>query len=240
MSNVKLKDVRLSDLVECGTQPKHRANRVDDDAAIVSLIRHSGIIHPLWVVPDGNGKFIVADGHRRWKAATILGLACVPCMIYDTGMTAEELMIIANVGTDPFWPRDTFKGWAQSEDKDTFLATLKRSKPTMHSNISETIKIFGTNRTATLAIGGLKPNCHTTVKRIRSALEFAVAKSVRRNKDQSSIPTLRQIGEWIVSQAAWTSMGVWLSTRGPESTTGTLRLLGCIQNGKPFPRSIWL
>ena len=59
-----------------------RTERTDISDLAESIKAH-GIINPITVHPDDEGKFIVVAGHRRLEAAKIDGLATVPCNIIE-------------------------------------------------------------------------------------------------------------------------------------------------------------
>ena len=51
-----------------------------DVAALAASIRGTGIIEPLIVRPKA-GRYEIIAGHRRWAAATQLGMETVPCLV---------------------------------------------------------------------------------------------------------------------------------------------------------------
>jgi len=53
---------------------------------LAQSIRENGVIEPLVVRPKGKG-FAVVAGERRWRAATIAGLATLPCVVRDLSDT---------------------------------------------------------------------------------------------------------------------------------------------------------
>ena len=61
-----------------------------DVAALAASIRGTGIIEPLIVRPKA-GRYEIIAGHRRWAAATQLGMEEVPCLV---GQYSDEQAVI--------------------------------------------------------------------------------------------------------------------------------------------------
>lgn len=68
-------------------------------AELATSIQSQGIIQPLQVIAslENKGKFEVISGERRLRAARIVGLPTVPCMILDQSRDAEEIALIENI-----------------------------------------------------------------------------------------------------------------------------------------------
>jgi ParB/RepB/Spo0J family partition protein len=73
-----------------------------DEAEIAGLaesIKEHGLMHPLVVRPCGEGYQIIS-GRQRLRAARLVGLSEVPCIVVDADDTKAEMMLIdANVQT---------------------------------------------------------------------------------------------------------------------------------------------
>lgn len=76
--------------------PDHPYRVVDDDAMVelVESIRESGIIEPLLLMEEEEGGYTLVSGHRRKRAAELLGLDAVPAYVRNF---SEEEAIIAMV-----------------------------------------------------------------------------------------------------------------------------------------------
>ncbi|WP_029449010.1 ParB/RepB/Spo0J family partition protein [Candidatus Odyssella thessalonicensis] len=79
-----------------------QARRVFDEAELKSLadtIKEHGIRQPLTVVrsKDNDNKFEVISGERRLRAAKIVGLKNIPCIIHENYDQAEEIALIENI-----------------------------------------------------------------------------------------------------------------------------------------------
>jgi len=81
---------------------KKQARVVFNDDAIKDLahsIKSQGIIQPLQVIPSENelGKYEVVSGERRLRAALLLEMDKVPCIILDSKKDSELVSVIENV-----------------------------------------------------------------------------------------------------------------------------------------------
>lgn len=81
---------------------RNQARRIFDQGEIEQLsktIREHGIRQPLTVLKsdDKEGCFEVISGERRLRAAVIVGLKTVPCIIMHDPALAEEIAVIENI-----------------------------------------------------------------------------------------------------------------------------------------------
>lgn len=78
-----IKEVKTSDLIPYENNPRNNDNAVE---AVANSIRHFGFKVP--IVIDKNN--VIVAGHTRLKAAEMLGLEKVPCIIADD-LTDEQI-----------------------------------------------------------------------------------------------------------------------------------------------------
>lgn len=79
---------------ELKPHPLNQAIYGDGDADpiedLVESLRRQGILTPLLIAPDGT----ILSGHRRWRAARIVGLDALPCQVVDAPPEVAELLIL--------------------------------------------------------------------------------------------------------------------------------------------------
>jgi ParB family chromosome partitioning protein len=81
----------------------YQPRKTFDDAALVELaadIEEHGVLQPLLVRPHPQecGRYQIAAGERRWRAARLAGLAQVPCIERDMDDGAmERLALVENI-----------------------------------------------------------------------------------------------------------------------------------------------
>lgn len=95
---------------------------------LASSIASKGIVEPLVVRPvAGNGHFEIVAGERRFRAASLLSLARVPCVIRDySDADVLELTLVENIQRDDLRPLERARGFRALID----------SNPDKHSAMS--------------------------------------------------------------------------------------------------------
>ncbi len=71
----------------------HPFRVVDDEKMeeLVESIRQQGILSPVLVRPDDEGGYEMISGHRRLRAATLVGLKKIPAIVKE--LTDDEAII---------------------------------------------------------------------------------------------------------------------------------------------------
>lgn len=74
---------------------------VFDDESLLRLsdsIKRHGMLQPLSVRPVSEGLYQIIAGERRWRAARIIGMSAVPCIVLDVDAEkSAELALIENI-----------------------------------------------------------------------------------------------------------------------------------------------
>jgi ParB family chromosome partitioning protein len=91
--------------------PNRRQPRRDFDEAtldeLASSLKSKGVIQPIVVRPDGDGKFELVVGERRWRAAQRAGLLKIPAIVRDIAEDhLLEIALIENVQREDLNPID--------------------------------------------------------------------------------------------------------------------------------------
>jgi ParB family chromosome partitioning protein len=81
---------------------RNQARRHFDDESIKALsltIKEHGIRQPLTIIPSekNEGLYEIVSGERRFRAAKLIGLSVVPCIIIHDQKKAEEIALIENI-----------------------------------------------------------------------------------------------------------------------------------------------
>lgn len=97
MKDSKLTLVKVSDILPSPSQPRKRFDEYELEK-LAESIRTSGIIQPLLIRPESRGKYELIAGERRLRAAKLVGLKRVPCIIkLADGLSAAYITIIENL-----------------------------------------------------------------------------------------------------------------------------------------------
>lgn len=93
----KIKQIDLDKLRPNDRQPRTEFDS-DKLAELAASIRRYGVIEPLVVTPQADGKFMIVAGERRARAAKLAGLKQVPAVARSTKeLERLELALIENV-----------------------------------------------------------------------------------------------------------------------------------------------
>jgi ParB family chromosome partitioning protein len=85
---------RLIPVEDIDPNPNQPRQALGDLSELVSSIREKGVLEPILVRPRGS-RFQIIAGERRYRAASEVGLAEIPCIVRDTD--DAEMMEIALV-----------------------------------------------------------------------------------------------------------------------------------------------
>lgn len=87
----------ISAIVANPRQPRRRfdAERLDE---LTQSIRAQGVLQPILVRPDGDGRYEIVAGERRWRAAQAAGLHEIPAVVRELDeATGFELALVENI-----------------------------------------------------------------------------------------------------------------------------------------------
>ena len=97
MINSKLSYIKVSDILPSPSQPRRHFDPYELEK-LAESIKTSGIVQPLLVRQQAYGKYELIAGERRLRAAKLIGLKKVPCIIKRTdGLNAAYITIIENL-----------------------------------------------------------------------------------------------------------------------------------------------
>lgn len=130
-----IQEVPLKELYEFKNHP-FKVMENDELTRLIESIRESGIIVPLLVRPIEDGRLEIIAGHRRRKAAEIIGLETVPAIIHDfTDDEATIMMVDSNIQRETILPSE--KAFAYSMKMNALKHQGKKIADASHS--AETI-----------------------------------------------------------------------------------------------------
>lgn len=93
--------IPVSDLVEFHKHPYPVLDDARMDLLVDTIRPYGSVIVPLSVQELSNGKYEILSGHRRKRAAEILGLEELPCIIFDVDeKTAVNIVVDSNEHRD--------------------------------------------------------------------------------------------------------------------------------------------
>lgn len=89
----RMAEIAIDDIVPNPTQPR---TQFDEEALaeLTDSIRQLGIIQPVTVRKNENGKYVIISGERRWRAARRAGLEMLPAYIREADDEALHAMAL--------------------------------------------------------------------------------------------------------------------------------------------------
>lgn len=78
----RMAEIAVAQIYPNPTQPR---TKFDDDALaeLADSIRQLGVIQPVTVKKDGEGRYMIISGERRWRASQMVGLETLPAYIRE-------------------------------------------------------------------------------------------------------------------------------------------------------------
>ncbi len=78
----RMAEIAVSQIYPNPTQPR---TKFDDEALaeLADSIRQLGVIQPVTVKKDGDGRYMIISGERRWRASQMVGLETLPAYIRE-------------------------------------------------------------------------------------------------------------------------------------------------------------
>jgi ParB family transcriptional regulator, chromosome partitioning protein len=95
--NERIQNLKLGDIVANPKQPRRHFDETSLKELAESIKRH-GILQPLVVTPQKDGKYTIIAGERRWRAAKIAGLKSLSAIIRSAKELEQlEIALVENV-----------------------------------------------------------------------------------------------------------------------------------------------
>ncbi|MFN9000674.1 MAG: ParB/RepB/Spo0J family partition protein [Holosporales bacterium] len=131
--------------------PYNKQARVNFDeeslAQLAETIKEHGIRQPLTIIKseEEEGKFEVVSGERRLRAARLIGLEKVPCIILTDRSKAEEVALVENIQRQDLHPVELARALKKLVDKSGRggQADVQKRLGLSKSTVSELVKIVG-------------------------------------------------------------------------------------------------
>lgn len=137
MDAMRVDDRRVQDIALSKLHPFNghtfRVVKNSDYDSMVDSVRNSGVSVPLIVRPHPAlaGDFEIIAGHRRFSAASDVGLKEVPCLVTNIdNMTASKIMVETNIQRPEWLPSEkakSFKLWTDTVRQEQNIKAGRRS-----------------------------------------------------------------------------------------------------------------
>ncbi len=116
---------------------------IGDLSDLVASIREKGILEPLLVRPQGDGRFLIISGERRYRAALIVGLREIPCIEMDVDDRAvAEIALIENLQRKDLTPFEEAQGYKLLVERFGYThEEIARKLGKSRSSVTETLTL---------------------------------------------------------------------------------------------------
>jgi len=211
----ELDNARSIAIVQLSANP-YQPRKTFDETALTELaddIAEHGILQPLLVRPhpQERGRYQIAAGERRWRAARVAGLTQVPCIERDMDDDAmERLALVENVQRTNLDPLDEAHAYQRLMDRfDVSLRDLAATVHKHHEYIAQRLRLIKEPRIEALVRDDkMKPSTAQELVRVKneeqrdafidraergervSVQEVRAAQGVRRQGDPSEVSKL--------------------------------------------------
>ncbi len=108
--------VRELKMIDIEPNPEQPRKQFEPDKLeeLADSIKQHGMIQPLLVREQGNGRYLIIAGERRWRAAKLAGLKQVPCIIKDySEQEVMEIALIENLQREDLNPIEEAEGYQE-------------------------------------------------------------------------------------------------------------------------------
>ena len=126
--------------------PNQPRKHFDEEALqeLASSIKLHGVIQPLVVNKDIDGKYMIIAGERRWRASNIAGLTKVPVVIKNyTEKQIKEISIIENLQREDLNPIEAARAIKQLMDEyDLTQETVSDRIGKSRSSVANTLRLL--------------------------------------------------------------------------------------------------
>lgn len=90
----QVREIKIQDIDPNIDQPRKDFDEESIEELVKSIKEH-GILQPILLKPNSNGRYTIIAGERRWRAARLAGLDRIPAIIRD--IDDSEMLILALV-----------------------------------------------------------------------------------------------------------------------------------------------
>ena len=167
--------------------PKNERKTLRDMEGLIDSIKAVGLVEPPTVTPDGNGKYMLVTGERRWRAAKAAGLKRIHILIRETRQQPDRRLksLLSNIQRADLGPIELAHA----------LHGLKADRPQIETN-RDLARLIGKSETWTshmLGILTLPQDLQQQIIRAERTIPYDVVQHIARTQD-------RQLQDQLVQQ----------------------------------------
>jgi ParB family chromosome partitioning protein len=185
-------------------QPRGDLGSLDD---LVASVEAHGILEPLLVRRQPNGRYELVSGQRRLHAALAVGLAEVPCIeLQVSDQVALEIALIENLQRTDLTPFEEAEGFQTLIDKYDYT----------HDRVAQAVGRSRVTVTETLRVLDIPPPIRDECRRADITAKGVLLELAKSNSETEMRALLRAIIEHGLDRAAVRSLRQRLAGRSAE------------------------
>jgi len=137
----QLKSISIDQLVRNPQQPRRHFDSQQLEELAVSIKTTGGLLQPIVVRPINHHQYEIVAGERRWRAAQLVGLNEVDCLVNNyTTEQAFQASIIENINRTDLNPIEEAQAYQRLIDEYQYLheeiaATVGKSRTTITNTL---------------------------------------------------------------------------------------------------------
>jgi ParB family chromosome partitioning protein len=176
---------RMIPIDKLDPNPDQPRTEIGDLTELTASIKEKGVLEPLLVKPT-LGRWMIIAGERRWRAATVAGLAQVPCIEMDVDDSAvAEIALIENMQRKDLTP------W---EEADGLRALCERFGYT-HEDVARKVGKSRSTVTEALSIASMPDSIREICRNSEITSKSLLLQIVRQPDDEAMQSMAEQIAE---------------------------------------------
>lgn len=200
--------------------PEQPRSEFGDLSELTASIKEKGVLEPLLVKPQPDGRFMIIAGERRWRASQLAGLQELPCIELDIDENSiAEIALIENL------QRKDLTVWEEADG----LAALVEKFGYTHDQIAHKISKSRTTVTELLAISGLPDEVRTKCRQAKITSKATLLEIARQFDEAAMYDYLDRFGSGKVTRRN--------STAGAKKSPNSSAAEEPLANGNSFEYS---
>ena len=138
--NKEVNEIDIDKIIANPNQPRKNFDKAALDELATSIKEH-GVIMPIVVNKEKDGKFMIIAGERRYRASILAGLTSIPAVVKDyTEREVEEISLIENLQREDLNPSEAARAMKRLMDEyaltqEELASKIGKSRPAIANTL---------------------------------------------------------------------------------------------------------
>jgi ParB/RepB/Spo0J family partition protein len=130
------------DRIDVNPEQPRKVFEIESLQGLAQSIRESGLIQPVAVYKNGDGKYHLIDGERRWRAAKLAGLKSISAVVEDKPERPGLLAVIANLQREDLNPIEVAQAYRMLKESGLSNAAIAHRIGSSQSTVASRLKLL--------------------------------------------------------------------------------------------------